>query len=60
MVVFGCRGEVEFRWAGDGNLLWQTDLQASYISSAPLIDDHIVITGGGARSGVSSRSPRAR
>lgn len=46
LVAFGRRGEVEFRWTGDGKLLWQTQLDASFISSVRLVDGVVVIAGG--------------
>lgn len=46
LVAFGRRGEVEFRWTGDGKLLWQTQLDASFISSVRRVGDVVVIAGG--------------
>jgi len=46
LLASGRRGEVEFRWTGDGKLLWQTQLDASFISSAQRVGGVVVIAGG--------------
>lgn len=53
LLAFGRRGEVEFRWTGDGKLLWQTQVDASFISSARLVGGVVVI------AGASSKGKRA-
>lgn len=45
LLAFGRRGEVEFRWTGDGKLLWQTQVDASFITSARLVGGVVVIVG---------------
>ncbi|TVR34151.1 MAG: hypothetical protein EA388_09780 [Nitriliruptor sp.] len=48
LLAFGRRGEVEFRWTGDGKLLWQTQVHASFVSSARLVGGVVVIAGASA------------
>ena len=57
LLAFGRSGEVEFRWTGDGKLLWQTDLGASHISSATRIGGVVVVAGRVAGRAVADPAP---